>query len=98
MSAATHIKKILFPSALAPMVKVGDIDLPNVDAIVLRNAGTATVNLWNGAYTLDSKETLSFNMTELDALLQIQNIPVSFDTSTGTIQKLQIVILKSISC
>lgn len=98
MSAAQTNKKVLFPSALAPMVTDGFIDQPNVEAVILRNAGTATVQLWNGAYTLDSKETLSINVTEFVANLQLQHIPVMFDTSSGTVKKLQIVIIKSVTC
>lgn len=91
-------QKIMFPSALAPMTVNGYIDVPNVDAVILRNAGTATVQLWNGAYTLDSKETLSINVTEFVAELQLQQIPVMFDTGSGSEQKLQILIVKSVTC
>jgi hypothetical protein len=94
----TAIRKILFPSALAPMTKDGFIDQPNVDAVILRNAGDATVNLWGGAYTLDCKETLSINVTEFIASLQLQSIPVTFDTTTGSVKKLQIILLKAVAC
>lgn len=84
----------LLPSALTPMVVDGDIDIQEIAAVILRNAGTATVNIWNGSYTLDSKETLALNVTEEFSALDLNNIPISFDTSTGVIQKLQIIVLK----
>lgn len=86
------------PVAQTPKVADGDITFENVAAIVLKNAGTATVNLWNGMYTLDSKETISFNVTEDSAIMDIINIPVTFDTSTGAVKLLQIVLLKSSYC
>ena len=85
----------LLPVAIAPIIQDGDIDLKGLYAIVLRNAGTATVNLWNGLYTLDPKETLSVNVTENGYTLDIQNVSVTFDTSTGVIKKLQILTLKA---
>lgn len=88
----------LIPSAIAPITKDGTIDLVGLDAIVIRNAGTAIVNLWNGLYTLDSKETLSFNVTESGAVLNVQNVPVSFDTSSGGTPSLQIIVIKKQNC
>jgi hypothetical protein len=85
--------KKLTASAIAPMTNDGTIDQAPVGAVMLRNAGTATVNLWNGLYTLDPKETLSLNVTEDDADLTIQ-IPVTFDTATGSVKNLQIILIK----
>lgn len=85
----------VIPSALSIMSADSDIDLYDIAGIILRNAGTATVNLWHGLYTLDSKETLSLNVTEFNAFMNLQNVPVSFDTTTGDVKKLQIVILKA---
>lgn len=96
--SAPALKLKMRPSAVTPKVEDGDVSFENVVAVVLRNAGTATVNLWNGAYTLDSKETLSLNVTEDDAIMDLINIPVTFDTSTGAVKKLQIVLLKSSYC
>lgn len=96
MNAPTGLK-ILVPSALAPMVEDGEINQTNVAAIVLRNAGTATVELFYGMYQLDSKETITFNVTELYASLDLK-IPVKFDTSTGAAKELQIVLLKASNC
>lgn len=81
------------------MLADGDINLSGLSAIVFRNAGTATVNLWYGAYTLDPKETLSLNVTTegVDSL-DLLNVPVTFDVSSGTVKKLQIVTLKSSLC
>lgn len=72
--------------------------LEDVDAVILRNAGTATVNLWNGGYTLDPKETVSFNVTQDDTTLDFVNVPVTFDTSTGAVKSLQIIYIKSSPC
>lgn len=84
----------LIPTALSPMEQDGYIDQKDVAAIILRNAGTATVNLFLGAYTLDSKETLSINVTEMEGLIDLSSIPVVFDTSSGLAKKLQILILR----
>lgn len=92
MSTSVTYKTI--PSALTPLMADGYIDQKDVFAIIMRNAGDATVNIWNGLYTLDSKETLSLNVTEDFTSMDLLNIPVTFDTSTGTVKKLQIIILK----
>lgn len=84
----------LRPSAIASITEAGTLELKTLSAIVLRNAGTATVSLWNGLYTLDSKETLSFNVTEEMSTLDVEGVPVAFDTSTGAVQKLQIIVIK----
>lgn len=76
----------------------GDMTIKDVVAIVLRNAGTATVNLWDGLYTLDPKETVSLNVTETGLELELLSVPVKFDTSTGSVQKLQVLALKKIAC
>lgn len=70
-------------------------DLSEAAAIIFRNAGTATVNFEQGAYTLAPGETLSLNVTE-DSVshLEIMNLQVSFDTATGAVKKLQRIILK----
>ena len=96
--SATPRKYVLLPGALPPVVNTGQIDIQNIAAVILRNAGTATVNLWNGLYTLDSKETLSLNVTEEFAAIDLNNINVTFDTSTGGIQKLQIIVLQKKLC
>ncbi len=102
MSAINSLRKVKYrqrPSALALVTANGIIQaLEDVDAIILRNAGTATVNLWNGGYTLDPKETISFNVTQDDTTLDFYNVQVTFDTSTGAVQKLQIVYIKSSPC
>ena len=72
--------------------------LYSLDAVILRNAGTATVDLWGGAYTLSPGETISFNVTLDDAILNFTDVLVTFDTSTGVTQKLQIITVKSSPC
>ncbi len=72
--------------------------LNDVDAVILRNGGTSTVNLWAGAYTLCPGETISFNVTIDDAILNFTDVMVTFDTTLGALNKLQIVTIKSASC
>lgn len=99
MSADKMLMKIrLTPTPIIPMRNDGDIDITSAVAISLRNAGTATVNLWNGMWTLDSKEVLSMDVTEIGGWLDLLNIPVSFDTGTGSEKLLQIIILKATLC
>jgi hypothetical protein len=89
----------LRPVLRVPMVDDGPLlNIENAAAVILRNAGTATVNLNSGMYTLDSKETLSLNVTEDYSELDVQNITVTFDTSTGATKKLQVLILKANPC
>jgi len=93
------IKQILRPVALAPISNNGKITpITDAVAIIFRNAGDATVNLWGGAYTLDSKETLSLNVTEEEGIIQAVEIPVNFDTTTGSVKRLQILIMKAHNC
>ncbi len=94
-----NVKYILRPWAESPITQNRVIPpIYDIDAIILRNAGTATVNLWNGAYTLAPGETVSFNVTTLESTIDFADCNVSFDTSTGANQKLQILTLKSSPC
>lgn len=70
----------------------------DADAIILRNGGTATVNLFYGMYTLAPGETISFNVSTENATIELVDVPVKFDTSTGVIQLLQIITIKSAYC
>jgi len=70
----------------------------DADAIILRNAGTATVNLFYGLYTLAPGETVSFNATVKDCQIELVDVPVKFDTATGSDQNLQILTIKSSDC
>lgn len=93
------MKKVLRPVALPPITSNQNINsISNITAVIFRNGGNATVNLWNGAYTLDSKETLSFNVTEDSGALILEDIPVSFNTGTGAVKLLQIIIIKPDNC
>lgn len=91
-----HKQKVR-PIFLAPMTKSGKLpDLRGIAAICLRNAGDSTISLENGAWTLDTKETLSLNVTEDCASMNVFDITVTF--SGGSTNKLQIVILKESDC
>lgn len=91
--------RILFPVACAPIVEDNAmINHADIAAIVVKNAGTATVLLFDGLYTLDPKESLTLNVTEPNASLHVQNIPVTFDTSTGGVKRLEVLLLKSETC
>jgi hypothetical protein len=93
------VKRKLRPVSLAPITQPGKITpITGAAAIIFRNAGSATVNLWGGSYTLDSKETLSLNVTEDFGTLDATEIPISFDTGTGPVQRLQILILVPSNC
>lgn len=83
---------------MAPITADGTLpDLRGLKAILFRNAGTATVNFNSGAYTLDSKETVSFNVTEDDRFTEMwfEGLQITFDTSTGSVKKLQIIVIKA---
>lgn len=93
-------RSIIAPVAYPPLVEAGQIDLKDIVAIQLRNAGTATVLLFaggEGMYTLDSKETISMNVTEDGiATLDLSNPPlqVKFDTGSGVVQRLEYFVLR----
>lgn len=92
-------RTVLRPTPLAPVTLDGKVpDQRGVAAIIFRNAGTATVELWKGLYTLDAKETLSLNVTEPNAVMDITDMEVYFDTTTGAVKKLQIVVLRPANC
>lgn len=89
----------LNPVFRSPVTTDGPLlEINDASAVIFRNAGTATVQFNNGAYTLDSKETLSLNVTEENSAIDVLNFTVSFDTSTGAVKKLQILIIKAASC
>lgn len=92
------LKMIVRPTAIAPMTSDGEIQQKNIVAISLRNAGTATVDLWGGAWSLAPKETVSLNVLENGAVIETGSIPVQFDTSTGPVKKLQIIIVPVKEC
>lgn len=95
MSVQNLLIKNLRPVFVPSLTNDGPINIKDVQAIIFRNAGTATVSFQGGLYTLDSKETLSLNVTEDFHKMQLQDIMVSFDTSTGGVRKLEMIILKS---
>jgi hypothetical protein len=76
-----------------PLTQDGYIQQRGISAISLRNAGNTTVQLWGGMWTLDEKETLSFSVMEANFSIET-DIPVTFDTRTGTEKKLQIIVTK----
>lgn len=88
---------ILRPVALLPVTDTNSIVENDIAAIILRNAGTATVKLFSGLYTLDSKETLSLNVTEPGATMDVV-IDVLFDTSSGAGKRLEIIIFRKQNC
>lgn len=88
----------LRPSGWPIITTAQELTIDNVVAIVFRNAGTATVTLWGGMYTLDSKETLSLNVTESGGVMDIEGLSITFDTSTGGDKRLQIVTVRKQIC
>lgn len=91
-------KRKLKPVFIAPVTANGKLpEFKGVAAISLRNGGDGTVNLAGGKWTLDSKETLSINVTEDDdATLEVQDIQVTF--TGGSTRLLQILILVESDC
>lgn len=93
------IKYIQRPFPEPPLTANGNLpSITDADAVILRNGGTATINLFYGAYTLAPGETISFNVTLDDATMNLEDVQVKFDTSTGSIQLLQIITIKSSPC
>lgn len=91
------MRKKVRPVFIAPVTATGKIpDLVDIVAISFRNAGDSTVNLDGGKWTLDSKETLSLNVTEDYGSMDIIGINVTF--TGGSTNLLQIVILKESPC
>ena len=92
------LKKTLRPVIMAPVTQPGKLPpMVGIQAVILRNAGTATV-LLGGSYTLDSKETLSLNVTEEFATLDVTEIDIAFNTATGILQRLEIIVLRAANC
>lgn len=91
------MKVTVKPVALAPVTKDSTVQHTGLVGVVFRNAGTATVNLWSGSYTLDPGETLSIGVQETGATMDL-DVNVSFDTTTGAGKKLQIVLTRISSC
>ena len=90
-------KTKLSPSFLVPITTDGNIpDLRDIAGIILRNAGSNTVEIENGRWTLDSKETISINVTEPNATMDFFNISVAF-VGVGT-NNLQIIALYPSNC
>lgn len=95
--SARPVKLRLRPVFLAPVTHPGTIpDLEGIAAVIFRNAGDSTVSLGGNAYTLDSKETLSLNVTEDDSTMDVFQVPVAF--TGGTTNKLEIILLKAADC
>lgn len=91
------MKLTLRPQFMAPVTADGKLpDLTGIAAISLRNGGDSTVNIANGRWTLDAKETLSLNVTEDYAGMDIQDVQITF--SGGSTNLLQIVVLTQAPC
>lgn len=80
---------------LPPLLDDGTIDQSNLQSITLRNAGTATVTLGNGMYTLDPKETVSISAVDNSDTLVVSQLEVRFDTGTGPFKRLEILVLRT---
>lgn len=88
-----------FPTAVAPVTENGEfVNFTDLDAIALQNAGTSTVQLWDGLWTIFPKASLTLNVTKDMAIMDTQNIRVTFDTSTGSVNRLEILLFKSKPC
>lgn len=69
-------------------------DLFSIVGIIFRNAGDNTVQINNGRWTLDSKETLSINVTEPGGVMDITGWIITFDADGPTnTSKLQVIIV-----
>lgn len=79
---------------LPPLYNDGQIDQRNLQAITLRNAGSATVSLQNGMYTLSPGESVSLSAIDNADELVVDMMMVSFDTATGPVKKLEILTLR----
>ena len=71
------------------------IDQRGIQAISMRNAGTATVNIMQGRWTLAPGETLNISVVENIDSMDFTEINVAFDTTTGAEKKLQYLLLKA---
>jgi hypothetical protein len=91
-----------------PKLKIRPVFRPPIEAdgtlqntanvVGLRNDGTAKVNLANGAWSLAPGESLFLgSQTDWNVIL-IENIVVTFDTTTGSEKKLQILELLINAC
>lgn len=88
-----------FPSAAAPISDNGEfVNFDEVDAIALQNAGTSTVKLWDGLWTIFPQTSLTLNVTKDLATMDTKNIRVTFDTTTGATNRLEILLIKSENC
>jgi len=75
--------KVLRLVTLPPMTSAAEINIKNrIQAITFRNAGTSTVNLNYGGYTLDSKETLHIAAVDNNDEINLNGTQVSFDTTS----------------
>lgn len=86
------IKKLV-PWAIPTVTEPGFINQTGLFAVIMKNAGTSTVELFNGLYTLDPKETISLNSVQSGYQVDLNRIDVKFDTTAGSDNKLQILAL-----
>lgn len=93
-------KYILNIVPLAPIREssVLNVSLNNVTAITFRNSGETTLSLWNGGWDMLPGETLSFNVLENSAILNITPISVVFQDVIGQENKLQVVVTSNTIC
>lgn len=92
-------KKIVLLAGFLPPIESNTVfDERNLQAITFRNAGTATVSLGNGFYTLDPKETISFSAVDNNDELVFNQWSIKFDTTTGPVKLLQMTVLRAQEC
>ncbi len=93
------MKKTLTLSTLAPITTGRTLELkPEIQAITFRNAGTSTVNFNNGMYSLDPKETLHIAAVDNNDNVFVNGLGITFDTTVGNVNKLQIILLIAKDC
>lgn len=88
-----QLKMKLRPTPLAPMTANGYIpDMKDVVAVVFQNTGTNNASLFHGNWTVLPNSTLSLNVTEDLASMDITQLDVMF-TGAGT-NRLEILTLR----
>ena len=94
---AVLTKLKLRPTFIGPITQSGALkDLLDISAIIFRNAGDNTVQINNGRWTLDSKETLAVNVTEDFGTMDVAGWQINFIQDGPTLtNSLQIIILKA---
>lgn len=87
----------LQPTFRAPLTANGSLEV-TANVVALRNGGTSTVLINNGSWSLLPGESLHIGSQTDVNIVKFQNWSITFDTTLGAVNRLQILQMNTSPC